>query len=73
MNFREARRFIKDYALTNNVFVPDRIDIWGNRIWGWRNTQQTIINHPREPQVYRPPVQPIQPTHGSRFNYIPPS
>lgn len=75
-SFRETRRFIKQYSLDNNIFVPDRVDIWGNRYWDWRKTTTIIDNQTRfpprpipEPPVYRPPTQT---THGYRFNYIPP-
>lgn len=70
LNFRDARRLIKEHAINNHVFVPDRIDIWGNRYWGWGRTNTQVITHhtPPPPQpVYRP-----EPMHGYRFNYIPP-
>eukprot|EP00178_Gracilaria_changii_P001800 TRINITY_DN12518_c0_g1_i1.p1 TRINITY_DN12518_c0_g1~~TRINITY_DN12518_c0_g1_i1.p1 ORF type:complete len:117 (+),score=1.88 TRINITY_DN12518_c0_g1_i1:618-968(+) len=71
-SFRDARKYIKEYALSNQIFVPDRVDIWGNRCWGWRNSHTRIDNHHIIPQppIYRP--HPVEVTHGYKFNYIPP-
>lgn len=69
--FRDARRYIREYALRNDMFVPDRVDFWNNRVWGWRQSQ---IKH--DVVTYVPPVTTTivreEPVRGYRFNYIPP-
>lgn len=63
---------MRDYSSINNIFVPERVDLFYNKVSGWRKNVNTTVTNTYVP----PPVTTVhtsmQPTYGYRFNYIPP-
>lgn len=72
LSFSEARRIVHEASLNSRWPVPDRVDLFSHLIRGYRRrTDWTVpkppIYHPEPPVYHRP-----EPTHGYRFNYLPP-
>ena len=56
MGFREARNLIHDTAAREHVFIPDRVDLFSNKIRGYRTEKTTTVT---QGPGWMPPQQPL--------------
>lgn len=59
LGFREARNLIHDTAAREHVFIPDRVDLFTNKIRGYRTTTTTVTPGWVPPPVLSTPPPPV--------------
>lgn len=84
LSFGDARRLIHETITENRIPVPDRVDLFTNKVRGWRRTTNTTHTHTNQGNInthihtVQPPTQVVtttthtqRPAQGYKFNYLP--
>jgi hypothetical protein len=72
LSFADARRLVKENITQGRIPVPNRVDLFTNKVWGYRKVTTTQVTQPTvtTTQVIQPTTA-THTTHGYRFNYLP--